>query len=236
MFQYSDSAPWIIEGIDLEIPRGARVGFVGPTGSGKSTIMDLLMGLLVPTKGKLMIDGVPLGGANLRAWQRNIAHVPQTVFLADASLSENIAFGVAPTDIDMVRVREASSRAQIAQFIESQPEGYATKVGERGVRLSGGQRQRIGIARALYKKATVLVFDEATSALDNVTERAVMDAIESLDRDLTVLIIAHRLTTVRRCDRIILLEGGKLKAMGGFDDLLATNVNFQAMAGGGAHG
>jgi ATP-binding cassette subfamily B protein len=194
------------------------------------------MGLLVPTRGRLLIDGVPLDGANLRAWQRNIAHVPQTVFLADATLFENIAFGIAPADIDMVRVREASSRAQIAQFIESQPEGYATRVGERGVRLSGGQRQRIGIARALYKKATVLVFDEATSALDNVTERAVMDAIESLDRDLTVLIIAHRLTTVRRCDHIVVLEGGKLKALGGFDDLLATNLSFQAMARGGAHG
>jgi ATP-binding cassette subfamily B protein len=161
------------------------------------------MGLLEPTTGQILVDGHPLSPRNLRAWQRNIAHVPQSIYLADTTLAENIAFGVAPEKIDMKRVREAARQAHIADFIESSHEGYQALVGERGIRLSGGQRQRIGIARALYKQATVLVFDEATSALDHETEQAVMEAIEGLSADLTILIIAHRLTTLKNCTHII---------------------------------
>ena len=199
-FRYSSDGPWVLNGLDLTIAKGARIGFVGGTGSGKSTTMDLLMGLLEPTDGEILVDCEPLRRTRVRAWQRTIAHVPQSIYLADATLAENIAFGVPHGAIDMERVREAARQAQIADFIESRPEGYDALVGERGVRLSGGQRQRIGIARALYKQASVLVLDEATSALDNITEQSVMDAIEGLDRDLTILVIAHRLTTVRRCD------------------------------------
>jgi ABC-type multidrug transport system fused ATPase/permease subunit len=180
----------VINQLTAEFPKGAEVGIVGSTRSGKSTAVDLLMGLLDPTHGTILVDGHPVDGPLKRAWQRTIAHVPQAVFLSDATLAENIAFGVPPADIDHARVRDAARRAQIADFIESTEIGYDALVGERGVRLSGGQRQRIGIARALYKRASVLIFDEATSALDTVTEQAVMDSIEGLDDDLTILIIA----------------------------------------------
>lgn len=211
-FRYASDGPWVIDGLDLTIAKGARIGFIGTTGSGKSTMMDLLMGLLTPTEGQLFVDEQPVTGHVLKAWQRAIAHVPQSIFLSDATLAENIAFGVQFDAIDMARVRQAARQAQIADFIEARPEGYAALVGERGVRLSGGQRQRIGIARALYKQASVLVFDEATSALDHATEQSVMDAIDGLDRSLTILIIAHRLTTVRRCDTIVELDHGRAMA------------------------
>ena len=165
------------------------------------------------------------------SWQRTIAHVPQTIFLADASLAENIAFGVPPDQIDLERVRDAARRAQIAAFIESTADGYATMAGERGVRLSGGQRQRIGIARALHKRATVLIFDEATNALDTVTEQAVMASIDALGADLTTVIIAHRLTTIRHCEHIVELRQGRLLAQGRYGDLLARSSTFAAMAG-----
>jgi len=229
-FRYHEDAPWVLDGLDLLIPKGARVGFVGSTGSGKSTLLDLLMGLLMPTEGELLVDGQTFSGNRLRAWQRSIAHVPQSIYLADTTLSENIAFGVPPDSIDMKRVRQAARQAQIADFIESSPEGYNAQVGERGIRLSGGQRQRIGIARALYKQASVLVFDEATSALDNATEQSVMDAIEGLSSDLTILLIAHRLTTVRRCDLIVELEEGNVAAQGTYEQLLECSPSFNRMA------
>ena len=202
-FRYTSETPWVLDNLSFNIPKGTRVGFVGKTGSGKSTCLDLLMGLLKPSSGRIAVDGTVLDQRNLRSWQRNIAHVPQAIYLADTSLAENIAFGIPPENIDMKRVREAARQAHIADFIESSPEGYQALVGERGIRLSGGQRQRIGIARALYKQATVLVFDEATSALDHETEQAVMEAIEGLSADLTILIIAHRLTTLKNCNKII---------------------------------
>jgi ATP-binding cassette subfamily B protein len=229
-FRYTSNGPLVLDDLSITIPKGAKVGFVGSTGSGKSTTIDLLMGLLVPTKGELLVDGQPISGNRLRAWQRNIAHVPQSIYLADATLAENIAFGFPPEAIDWDRVRQAARQAQIADYIESQPEGYNACVGERGIRLSGGQRQRIGIARALYKQASVLVFDEATSALDNATEESVMDAIEALSSKLTVLIIAHRLTTVRRCDTIVELERGRVVAQGTFDQLLERSTSFRRMA------
>jgi ATP-binding cassette subfamily B protein len=229
-FRYTSDGPWVLGGLNLTIPKGARIGFVGSTGSGKSTTLDLLMGLLIPNEGEILIDGKPVKGNRLRAWQRTIAHVPQSIYLADTTLAENIAFGVPRSAIDMNRVRQAARQAQIADFVENRPEGYDTYVGERGIRLSGGQRQRIGIARALYKQASVLVFDEATSALDNVTEQSVMAAIGKLNRDLTILIIAHRLSTVRRCDTIVELEQGHVVAQGTYEQLLGHSPSFRSMA------
>ena len=229
-FRYSESTPWVLNGLNLTIPKGARVGFVGATGSGKSTTLDILMGLLLPTEGALLVDSQPVSGRHQRAWQRTIAHVPQSIYLADTTLAENIAFGVHRNDIDMDRVRQSARQAQIAEFIENGPDGYNAFVGERGIRLSGGQRQRVGIARALYKQASVLVFDEATSALDNATEQSVMDAIENLNRELTVLIIAHRLSTIRHCDTIVELDKGLVIAQGNYDELIGRSASFQRLA------
>lgn len=229
-FRYATNAPLVLDDVSLRIEKGTRVGIVGTTGSGKSTLMDLLTGLLVPTEGTILVDGEPLRGDRIRSWQRTIAHVPQSIFLTDASIRENIALGVHPSEIDDDRVRLAAQQAQIAKHIEANPRGYDAAVGERGVRLSGGQRQRIGIARALYRSASVLVLDEATSALDNETERQVMQAIETLDRELTILVIAHRLSTVQRCDAIVELESGRVSAVGSFDDLVATSESFRRMA------
>jgi ATP-binding cassette subfamily B protein len=209
-FRYRADLPFVLQAIDLSIPKGARIGLVGTTGSGKSTVMDLVMGLLQPSSGEILVDERPLRGPARLAWQQNIAHVPQAIFLADASFADNIAFGVPPGEIDLESVRQAAQQARIADFIESGPLGYQATVGERGVRLSGGQRQRIGIARALYKKATVLIFDEATSALDSETEAGVMQAIASLGRDLTIVMIAHRLTSLSLCDVIYRLDKGRI--------------------------
>lgn len=229
-FRYTSDSPWVLEELRLTIPKGARVGFVGSTGSGKSTALDLLMGLLMPTEGELLVDGQPVSGNRLRAWQQTIAHVPQSIYLADTTLAENIAFGVPRHAIDFQRVQHVARQAQIAEFIEGRSEGYNARIGERGIRLSGGQRQRIGIARALYKQASVLVFDEATSALDNVTEQSLMNAIEELNRDLTILLIAHRLTTVRRCDTIVELQHGRVVAQGTYEQLLDRSPSFRQMA------
>jgi ABC-type multidrug transport system fused ATPase/permease subunit len=229
-FRYTSDGPWVLDGLNLTIPKGMRVGFVGSTGSGKSTTLDLLMGLLMLTEGEFLVDGEPISGNRLRAWQRSIAHVPQSIYLADTTLAENIAFGVLPGAIDLDRVQQVARQAQIADFIENSPKGYQAYVGERGIRLSGGQRQRIGIARALYKQASVLVFDEATSALDHTTEQLVMDAIEGLDSDLTILLIAHRLTTVRRCDTIVELKNGQVVAQGTYEQLHECSPSFRSMA------
>lgn len=220
-FRYVESGPWVLQGVTLEIPKGNRIGFIGTTGSGKSTMLDVLMGLLPPTEGSLAIDGVSITAENYRAWQAHIAHVPQTIFLADTTIAENIAFGIPPEKIDHERVKYAARQAQIADTIESWSHQYDTVVGERGIRLSGGQRQRIGIARALYKQADVIVFDEATSALDNETENAVMQAIESIGKDITILIVAHRLTTLKGCDRIVELEQGQVKRIVGSAEIIS---------------
>jgi ATP-binding cassette, subfamily B, bacterial PglK len=220
-FQYGKNEPLVLDGIDLVIPKGSRVGIIGSTGGGKSTLLDLLMGLLSPTGGSISIDGVQLdSGINLSSWQRSIAHVPQNIYLADCSVGENIAFGVPPNKIDFDRVRKAAKRAEIASFIENGSEGYDAVVGERGVRLSGGQRQRIGIARALYKNASVIIFDEATSALDNQTEQTVMQTIEGLSREITMFIVAHRLTTLKSCDSIIKLDGGKVVGQYDYSEII----------------
>ena len=211
-FAYAPELPEVLRGLTLEIRRGERVGLIGSTGSGKSTTLDLLMGLLKPSGGRILVDGADLHDTSqpqrLQAWRAAIAHVPQSIYLADSSIAENIAFGVPGYQIDHVLVERAAQQAQIAGFIESSPQGYDSFVGERGIRLSGGQRQRIGIARALYRQARMLVFDEATSALDTATESGVMAAIEGLSRDLTIVLIAHRFSTLERCDRVIRLDRG----------------------------
>jgi ATP-binding cassette subfamily B protein len=229
-FRYQPTGPWVLDKVSLSVAKGTRVGVIGMTGGGKSTALDLLIGLLEPTLGDILIDGEPLTAATRRAWQQTLANVPQSIYLSDATVAENIAFGVPWDAIDMARVRRAARQAQIADFIEGSPEGYGATVGERGLRLSGGQRQRVGIARALYKQASVLVFDEATSALDMSTESAVIEAIEGLGRELTILMIAHRLTTVRRCDKIIQLERGRVVAQGTYEELVAGGVNFPGTA------
>jgi ATP-binding cassette subfamily B protein len=209
-FRYGPQSSWVLQDIHLAIPRGSRVGFIGATGCGKSTLLDLIMGLLQPTAGTIEIDGTVITPDNLRMWQSHIAHVPQAIFLTDSSIEENIAFGVPWHLIDHDRVRNAAAQAQIADIIESWPNQYQTVVGERGVQISGGQRQRIGIARALYKNADVIIFDESTSALDSETEQAVMRAIDSLSDELTVLIIAHRLSTLKNCSHIVELAHGSI--------------------------
>ena len=229
-FRYNCNTSWVLNGLNLIIPKGARVGFVGGTGSGKTTTSDLLMGLLVPTEGEIMVDNQLLIGNRARAWQKIIAHVPQNIFLSDKSITENIAFGVPYDNIDMDRVLQAVKQAQLTDFIESTSEGLQTQIGEYGIRLSGGQRQRIGIARALYKQASFLVLDEATSALDNITEQFLMESIEGLNRDFTILIIAHRLTTVQKCDIILELKDGQLVAQGSYEQLLENSASFNKMA------
>lgn len=205
-FRYSEDAPWVLKNVNLSLKKGSRIGFIGVTGSGKSTLLDIIMGLLPVTEGGLIIDNQTINNQNRRAWQAHIAHVPQNIYLSDSTIEENIAFGIAKELIDHQRVKKAAQQAQIAELIEQWQGGYQTFVGERGIRLSGGQRQRIGIARALYKQANVLIFDEATSALDNETEKMVMDTIEDIGDEITILIIAHRLTTLKGCDQIIKLE------------------------------
>lgn len=209
-FRYGQDTEWVLQDINLTIAAKTTVAFVGSTGSGKSTIADLILGLLQPQKGKITIDDLLLEGERLYQWQKNIAHVPQSIFLSDGSIAENIAFGVSLNQIDLAQVKKAAQLAQIDHFIETLPAQYDTYVGERGIRLSGGQRQRIGIARALYGDASVIVFDEATSALDNATEKEVMSAIESLSHQFTIILIAHRLSTVEKCDRIFELNKGRL--------------------------
>ncbi|NMW17439.1 MAG: ABC transporter ATP-binding protein [Chlorobiaceae bacterium] len=219
-FRYTHQTPWILNNLDLTIPKGSRIGFIGLTGSGKSTLLDIVMGLLQPNQGTLQIDNEEITTNNTRNWQAHIAHVPQAIFLADSTIQENIAFGVPINKINQDLVKQAAEQAQIADIIETWPKKYQTFVGERGIRLSGGQRQRIGIARALYKKADVIIFDEATSALDNKTEQAVMQSIESLGQNLTILIIAHRLTTLKNCTQIVELADGGIKRIGTYQEIV----------------
>ena len=202
-FRYTKNTPWILKNVNLSFKKGETIGFIGVTGSGKSTLLDILMGLLTPTSGELLIDGVAISQQNRRAWQAHISHVPQSIYLADSTIQENIAFGVGSEQIKEHRVIQVAQQAQVSKMINNLKNKYKAFVGERGVQLSGGQRQRIGIARALYKDSDVLIFDEATSALDNQTEQKIMQQIAKLKDNQTVFIIAHRLTTLEQCDRII---------------------------------
>jgi ABC-type multidrug transport system fused ATPase/permease subunit len=232
VYRYPNAAIPALKGISLTIPARSTVGLVGATGSGKTTTVDLILGLLDAQEGTLAIDGQPITDHNKRAWQRAIGYVPQQIYLADDTVAANIAFGIEPEQIDQAAVERAAKIANLHEFVTNDlPQGYATTVGERGVRLSGGQRQRIGIARALYHKPQVLILDEATSALDNLTEQAVMEAVNNLGHDITIILIAHRLSTVRQCDQIYLLERGEVNASGTYEELIDSSQQFAAMAG-----
>jgi ATP-binding cassette subfamily B protein len=222
-FRYTSDGPWVLKNVNLAMPKGGRIGFIGKTGGGKSTLLDIVMGLLSPTDGSMEVDGVPINAVNQRAWQASIAHVPQMIFLTDSSVAENIAFGLRHEQIDMGRVRYAAQQAQIAELVESWPGKYETVVGERGIKLSGGQRQRLAIARALYKDAPILILDEATSALDTESEQAVQVAIKALTQNRTSLIIAHRLSTIHHADRIIMMNSGRIVESGTHTLLMAQN-------------
>ncbi len=232
-YAYPNTDRSALQGLDLSVPALSSAGIVGSSGAGKTTALDVMLGLLDPQEGALTVDGVPVGPANRRAWQATVGYVPQQIFLVDDTVAANIAFGVDPQKIDMEAVERAARMAELHRFVtEEMPEGYKTLVGERGVRLSGGQRQRIGIARALYRDPDVLFLDEATAALDNLTERAVMEAVANLGGRKTVVMIAHRLSTVRNCDVIFLMDKGKVTARGRYDDLIANSESFREMAQG----
>lgn len=210
-FRFSNNTPWILNRFNLRIHKGTRIGIVGETGCGKSTALDILMLLLSPQAGVVLVDGVIIDKSNYRAWQSIISHVPQSIYLSDATVRENIAFGVRLEDIDEERVIKCARAARISKTIERMEKGYSTKIGDRGARLSGGQRQRIGIARALYKKSSVIILDEATSALDNETEKSVMDEIYSMDESVTMIVVAHRLSTLNNCDIIYKINNGTIE-------------------------
>ena len=223
-FRYGLQTPWVLKNLSLTIPKGSRVGFIGPTGSGKSTLLDVIMALLWPNNGALKIDGKLISDYNHREWQAHIAHVPQAIFLTDGTVYENIALGVPVSQINIERAQQAAQQAQIADDIDTWPKKYLTFVGERGIRLSGGQRQRIGIARAVYKQADVIILDEATSALDSETETNVMQAIDNLNANITVLIIAHRLSTLNKCTFIVELNNGGIQQMGSYREIVEHKV------------
>ena len=210
-FRYANEEPWVLDGVDLEIHRGERIGIVGRSGEGKSTLLDLLMGLLLPTEGELRVDGHPIQGHRLKAWQESIAHVSQEVFLADLSLAANITLGVPPDMVAKADLEESVEQSGLGGLVVELPDGYETLMGERGARLSGGQRQRIGIARALYRRRSVLILDEATSALDSDSELQIQEMLRSLDRELTIVLVAHRESSTSFCDRRFLLAGGRIE-------------------------
>lgn len=230
-YSYPNAEGAGLHDVSFEISRGEKIGIVGTTGAGKTTLADVALGLLRPSSGQFIVDGTLVNDDNIRSWQRSVGYVPQDIFLVDASIRENIALGLQSEDIDDAQICKAACMAQIDDFVRNDlPEGYDTTVGERGVRLSGGQKQRIGIARALYHDADLIVFDEATSALDNLTERDVMEAIDALPGNVTVLMIAHRLTTVQRCDRILVLDKGQVVGFDTWDGLMAENAAFRKIA------
>jgi ABC-type multidrug transport system fused ATPase/permease subunit len=231
-YTYPNAKSPTLSQLNISIAAQTTVGFVGKSGSGKTTAVDIILGLLKPEAGQLRVDGVAITAENYGAWQKILGYVPQHIFLSDESIAANIAFGVPRRRIDLQAVERAARIANLHDFIVSElPNGYHTLVGERGLRLSGGQRQRIGIARALYHEPKVIIMDEATSALDNMTELAVMDAVHNLHSSTTVLLIAHRLTTVRDCDHIYLLDHGKVIGEGSYDELSTTHSRFRALAG-----
>jgi ABC-type multidrug transport system fused ATPase/permease subunit len=233
-YRYSGATSPALRGIDMNIPAHSMVGLVGHTGAGKTTLVDVILGLLEPQEGELLVDGRRITRENRRSWQRCLGYVPQQIFLADDTITANVAFGIPESEIDMDAVERAASIANLHNFVTQELEhGYQTRVGERGMRLSGGERQRVGIARALYHDPDLLILDEATSALDNVTERAVMDAVDNLAYRKTIILIAHRLTTVKRCDTIFLLAHGRIVDSGSYDALVGSNTLFREMVGSG---
>jgi len=229
-FSYPGKEIAAVDGVSMNIPANSVIGLVGSSGSGKSTLIDLLLGLLNPQHGSLYVDDIRITANNKRAWQNLLGFVPQSIFLSEGTIAENIGFGVPAKDISLEQVNKALTLANLSELVNQLPEGINTKVGERGVKLSGGQRQRIGIARALYHEAQVLVFDEATSALDGITEKIVMDAIHEFSGKKTIIMIAHRLKTVEKCDLIYFMEHGKIVDCGTYQDLVVRNSKFKEMA------
>jgi ABC-type bacteriocin/lantibiotic exporter with double-glycine peptidase domain len=230
-FTYPTAHTASLRNVSLLIQKNQSIGLVGKTGAGKTTLADVILGLYQPQAGSIRVDGLLLTEQNERAWRKRVGYVPQTVFLTNASIAENIALGIPKALIDLAAVLRAAQMAQAEEFIEQLPDSYNTVVGERGVKLSGGQRQRLGIARALYHQPDVLIFDEATSALDGMTEDAVMSAVQRLSQQCTLILIAHRLRTIQACDRIVMLEGGAIVADGTYNELLASSLAFKRLAG-----
>lgn len=230
VFNYPDKSRPALNGLNMIIPANSVIGLVGASGSGKSTAIDILLGLLTPQQGELKIDDNTINDSNKRAWQNTIGFVPQSIFLSEGTITENVAFGLPVKDINLEQVKKAIKLAHLTELVEQLPNGLDTKVGERGVQLSGGQRQRIGIARALYNEADVLVFDEATSALDGITEKIIMEAIHDFSGQKTIIMIAHRLKTVQKCDIIYLMEQGEITAQGTYQQLVESNAQFKKMA------
>ena len=229
-FSYPGKERPAVDGVSMSIPVNSVIGLVGSSGSGKSTLIDLLLGLLTPQQGNIYVDDIRITADNKRAWQDLLGFVPQSIFLSEGSIAENIAFGIPAKEISLKQVDKALNLANLTELVEQLPDGVNTRVGERGVQLSGGQRQRIGIARALYHEAEVLVFDEATSALDGITEKIVMDAIHEFSGQKTIIMIAHRLKTVEKCDLIYFMEHGKIIDHGTYQELVVRNVKFKEMA------
>jgi HlyD family secretion protein len=229
-FSYPNKHTTAVQDLTLSIPVNQVVGLVGPSGSGKSTAIDLLLGLLTPQQGQLSVDNIPITVANKRQWQNTIGFVPQSIFLSEGTIAENVGFGIPEKVISISQVNKALQLAHLSDFVNELPDGINTRVGERGVQLSGGQRQRIGIARALYNEAKVLVFDEATSALDGITEKIIMEAIHDFNGQKTIIMIAHRLKTVEKCDIIYYMEHGKIRDYGTYEQLVKNNSNFRNMA------
>ena len=229
-FKYPNTSELVLNNLSLTITSNTTVGLVGTTGSGKTTLVDILLGLLIPDQGKMLVDGTKITSENIAGWQANLGYVPQTIYLIDDTIERNIAFAVPDNEVDKNKVLEAAKLAELDEFVQTLPDGYQTEVGERGVRLSGGQRQRIGIARALYHDPKLLVLDEATSALDGITENVIMDAIHNLAHKKTIVMIAHRLDTVKECDVIFVLEHGEIIESGTYEQLLASNEKFRKMA------
>lgn len=230
-FKYQNSKSDSLKNINISIPVFKKIGIVGSTGGGKTTMVDLILGLLDARKGSLSVDGVTITNSNKHLWQKKIGYVPQQIYLSDSTIKENIAFGVEPAKINQQILEKSAKIAQIYDFIHDElPLGYNTIIGERGIKLSGGQRQRIGIARAMYRNPELLIFDEATSALDNITEKEVMNAVNSISKNITIILIAHRLSTVKTCDNIFFLDNGELKAQGTYDELNETNQEFKKLS------
>ena len=224
VFTYLNNISPSLDNVSLEIKSNSIVGIVGSTGAGKSTIVDLLSGLLTPTSGQILIDQIPLRNNNIETWQKSLGYVPQQIFIADDTITNNIALGIRSEDIDFEKVKIAAKKAMIYDFImEELPNKFNTTLGERGVRISGGQRQRIGLARAFYSDPPIIILDEATSSLDTITEKGIIDSLKKISFNKTLIIIAHRLNTVRYCDKIFYLEKGRIKDEGTFDELIKNN-------------